>query len=292
MSDFNGWLVLDKPLRVTSRAAVDWAARWFPKKTALGHTGTLDPLATGVLVLAVGRATRLAEYVQRLDKVYESVFTLGATSTTDDSEGPITSTASVIDPGREVVESALATFRGEVQQLPPAFSAVKVNGRRAYKSARSGQLMTLPTKSVRIDAIELLEYEFPKLRVLVRCGKGTFIRSLARDLGLKLGSGGYVSQLRRLSVGSFTADDATEWGADSAELLPLDRGVGGLKWETISNHDVKRFRHGQTIVSPDHLTVDDEIACFDPTGRLVAAAKVLSNQRLHPVKVLWQWTED
>jgi tRNA pseudouridine55 synthase len=288
----NGWLVIDKPLRMTSRAAVDWASRWFPNKTPIGHTGTLDPLATGVLVLAIGRATRLAEYVQQLDKVYESTFTLGAISATDDSEGPITATANAIDPGRDVVAATLQQFVGTIQQPPPAFSAVKIAGRRAYLSARRGDVVAPAAKSVTVHAIRLLDYCYPHLRVEVRCGKGTYIRSLARDFGAALGCGAYVSQLRRTSVGSFTTADATPLDAIQPNMLPLDRGVGGLIWETISAADVKHFRKGQTISAAEHLAIDAVVACFDDTGRLVAVARVLPNHRLQPVKVLWQWTDD
>lgn len=292
MSEINGWLVLDKPLGITSRAAVDWSVRWFPKKTPLGHTGTLDPLATGILVLAVGRATRLAEYVQRCDKVYESVFTLGSTSATDDSEGPIVETTEATDPGRDRIESTLATFVGSINQVPPAFSAIKIGGKRAYKFARAGRPVAISTRTVRVDRITLLNYRYPRLHVRIRCGQGTFIRSLARDVGERLGCGAYVSELRRLSVGSFNADDVTPWNVESPILLPLDRGVGELKWETIPKPDVSRFRHGQTIIAPEQATPDDELACFDDTGRLVAVARVLPNSRLQPVKVMWRWTEE
>lgn len=292
MAETNGWIVLDKPLGVTSRAAVDWAARWFPPRTPLGHTGTLDPLATGVLVLGVGRATRLAEYVQQMDKVYESVFKLGATSVTDDSEGPIAPSENTSDPGRERIETALNCFLGVIDQTTPVYSAVKTAGKRAYVAARRGNTVEPKIKTVRIDAIEILDYEYPNLHVMVRCGKGTFIRSIARDLGQSLGCGSYVSELRRLAIGKFTLSDATPWDAESADLLPLDRGVSGLKWETISTADVRRFRCGQTIVAPDHYAAGEDIACFDDTGRFVAVAKVLDNQRLQPTKVLWQWTEE
>ncbi|MBX7104073.1 MAG: tRNA pseudouridine(55) synthase TruB [Gemmataceae bacterium] len=284
-----GWLVIDKPFGITSRAAVDDAAGWFPRKTPIGHTGTLDPRATGVLVLAIGRATRLAEYVQELGKVYTATFVLGATSATDDGEGPIVESAGAIDPGRAAVEAALAKFVGVTQQAPPAFSAVRVEGRRAYKSARAGTPVAPAPKPVRIDRIDLLRFDYPTLDVEVACGKGTYIRSLARDLGSALGVGGYVSVLRRTAVGGFTPADATPADAEQARLIPLERGITALPRITIIDPDVRRFRLGQTIAGPDQPP-GDRVACFDAAGRLVAIARPLENGRLQPDKVLWKWT--
>lgn len=285
-----GWLVIDKPLGMTSRAVVDRAMGWFPKRTALGHTGTLDPRATGVLVLAVGRATRLTEFVQDLSKTYTSTFRLGATSATDDGEGPIVDSDGAADPGRERVEDALRGFLGVTEQTPPAFSAARVAGRRAYAVARAGTPVLPNAKSVRIDRIDVVRYQFPLLDVEVTCGKGTYIRSLARDLGAVLGIGGYVSELRRTQVGPFTVADASSLDDVAPKLLPLERGLAGLPRLTIIDPDVKRFRLGQTIDGPQP-SPHDRVACYDRDGRLVAIARPLPNGRLQPDKVLWQWTE-
>src|SRR5438270_8450848 len=177
-SDWHGLLVLDKPLGETSRAAVDRAQRWFPRGTRLGHTGTLDPLATGVLVLCVGHATRLTEYVQAMGKTYVTDVTLGARSATDDAEGPVTPVPDARPPDRPAVEAAVAGFVGSIEQVPPAFSAAKVTGRRAYDLARQGAAVNLTARTVRIDGIDILEYAYPTLRLEVRCGKGTYIRSV------------------------------------------------------------------------------------------------------------------
>jgi tRNA pseudouridine55 synthase len=286
----HGWLVIDKPHGMTSRSAVDRAAKWFPPGTALGHTGTLDPLATGVLVLAVGRATRLAEYVQQLSKGYDAEFTLGATSATDDAEGPITPTANAANPGRLAVAEALESFLGVTDQVPPAYSAAKVAGRRSYQRARAGAAVLPKPKPVRIDRIDLLDYAIPTLRLRITCGKGTYVRSVARDLGARLGCGGYVAALRRTAVGSFTPAEATSLDADSPRLLPFERGVDALARVTIREPDVRRFRLGQTIVAPEPTTTGTELACFDRDGRLVAVARPLANGRLQPVKVLYDST--
>jgi tRNA pseudouridine55 synthase len=280
----DGWLVIDKPLGMTSRAAVDHAARWFPRRTTIGHAGTLDPLATGVLVIAVGKATRLIEYVQDMAKAYTATFTFGATSATDDNEGPIEVVTDASDPGRDVIEAALATFIGTIEQTPPAFSAAKIDGQRAYAKARRGTPELPHAKLVRIDRIDVLEYSYPTLRVEIGCGKGTYIRSLARDLGAKLGCGGYVSALRRDAVGDFTPLKATSLDDPMPRLMTLAHGVVSLPKITLSDTDVCRFQMGQGIAAPNGCAVGT-VACLDAGSRLVAIAVMLANQRLQPSKV-------
>jgi tRNA pseudouridine55 synthase len=213
---FHGLVVLDKPGGMTSRDAVDAALRWFPRGTRVGHTGTLDPLATGVLVLCVGSATRLTEYVQQMAKTYRTTVRLGARSDTDDADGTVTPVDVLHPPQREELENCLQTFLGEIEQVPPAFSAAKVTGRRAYDLARQGREVALEARRVRIDGIDVLRYEYPEADLEVRCGKGTYIRSLARDVGERLGCGGLVQVLRRTRVGPFQAADAVSLEADAA----------------------------------------------------------------------------
>src|SRR5262245_4373344 len=186
----NGLLVIDKPSGMTSRDVVNRVQKWFPRKTKIGHTGTLDPLATGVLVVCVGQATRLADYVQAMGKSYSSRFRLGATSTTDDADGDVTEAPSAKVATREEIEEALEAFVGNVEQVPPAVSALKVDGQRAHDLVRKGKDVQLAARTVRIDAIRVIAYEWPFLEVEVDCGKGTYIRSIARDLGAALGCGG------------------------------------------------------------------------------------------------------
>jgi tRNA pseudouridine55 synthase len=280
----NGLLVIDKPLGMTSRAAVDCVANWF-RDTRVGHTGTLDPAATGVLVMCLGSATRLAEYVQALDKVYHADVMLGARSTTDDTEGLITPEPSAQPVTRYEIDAVLPSFLGVIEQVPPAFSAAKVKGRRAYHLARRGKDVVIEPRQVRIDAIEILDFNHPILRIEVRCGKGTYIRSLARDLGERLGTGAYLSALRRMRVGSFRVEDAIapDDGADAAlaHLRPVHQAVAHLPRVVLPAPAAARFMNGQALPAE---RPEGEVAVFTDDGRLVAVGQV-RGQVLDPIKV-------
>jgi tRNA pseudouridine55 synthase len=207
---YNHFLVLDKPLGLSSAAALNRVKRSLPRGTKLGHAGTLDPLATGVLVCLVGKATKRSDAVMGMAKQYEGVVRLGATSDTDDAEGPITPTSMPWTvPDADGVRAVLRTFVGSISQMPPAFSALKIAGRRACDRVRDGQSVELKPRIIRIDAIELLAITGTDVRIRVDCGKGTYIRSLARDIGNGLGSGGYLAELRRTRVGAFDLARAT-----------------------------------------------------------------------------------
>ncbi len=225
-AEMNGLLVIDKPAGMTSRDVVNRVQLWFPRGTKVGHTGTLDPLATGVLVVCVGAATKFADVVQAMTKTYHSQFRLGATSDTDDADGTVTLVSNATPPTEEAMQAALAGFVGVVEQLPPAYSALKVAGKRAHDLARRGEAVELKPRLVRIDAVRLLGYEWPFLEVEVDCGKGTYIRSIARDLGATLGVGGLVATLRRTRVGPFTAEQGIGldigWQEAQTRLLPPD----------------------------------------------------------------------
>jgi tRNA pseudouridine55 synthase len=251
----DGLLVLDKPGGVTSRGAVDQASRWFPRGTRIGHTGTLDPLATGVLVLCLGAATRLAEYVQRMAKTYRACFRFGARSDTDDADVAVVLVESAPIPDEEAVESVLASFVGGMEQTPPAFSAAKVAGRRAYDLARRGQEVELRPRTVRVYGIDILEYEHPWLHLEIRCGKGTYIRSLARDLGERLGCGALVQTLRRTQVGPFAAEDAVPLNADAAtartRLRPVEEAVAELPHLVLCDEEIRRLCQGQPVLRTD-----------------------------------------
>ncbi len=270
----NGLLVIDKPGGMTSRDVVNRVQKWFPRKTRIGHTGTLDPLATGVLVVCIGAATRLADYVQAMGKSYASRFRLGATSSTDDADGAVCERVTLVPPSREQIERALAKFNGIIEQLPPAFSAVKVDGQRAHKLARQGDEVNLTARPVRIDAIRVNAYEWPWLDVEIDCGKGTYIRSIARDLGEKLGCGGFVQTLRRTRIGPFTAEQGHSLQTDrsAVNLLPMSLALSGMPSVPFTRDEVKRFRMGQAIVPEkgDHcLTQNAEAAVLDENGELI-----------------------
>jgi tRNA pseudouridine55 synthase len=276
---FHGLLVLDKPGGLTSREAVDRAQHWFPRGTRVGHTGTLDPLATGVLVLCVGAATRLTEYVQAMPKTYRARILLGARSDTDDADGQVTPTAVGRPPDRDAVERALTTFVGALDQVPPAYSAAKVTGRRAYDLARRGEEVALTPRRVHVYGIDVVAYDYPRLEVEVRCGKGTYIRSLARDLGERLGCGGLVEVLRRTRVGPFDAAAAVPLDAAApaarAALLPLSAAVSELPRVTLGAAEATALRCGQAVPleGGEPATDGTEIAAFDTAGALVAVAR-------------------
>ena len=177
------------------------------KRFKVGHAGTLDPLATGVLLLCTGKATKRIEELQKNTKEYEAEITLGATTPSYDMEHPVNETFPYEHITREMVEDTLKQFIGDIAQRPPLFSACKVDGKRAYDLARKGSDIQLEPKQIRIDNIELLEYELPKIRIRVTCGKGTYIRSLARDIGEALQSGGYLSELTRTRIGEYRIEN-------------------------------------------------------------------------------------
>ena len=227
-SAMSGLLVVDKPLGWSSMDVVRKVrdAAGFVKT---GHGGTLDPLATGVVICCIGSATKAVEALMGMPKVYDTRIDLSAFTKTDDAEAEREEVEVATPPTEAEVRAALETFVGEIQQVPPLYSAVHVDGKRAYKLARKGEDVQLEARTVRIDAIELLEYDFPHLRILVRCGKGVYVRSLARDLGKALGTGGYLSGLRRTAVGPYTVEQAV--GADRLlqpigqfDLLDAPRG--------------------------------------------------------------------
>ena len=270
----NGLLVIDKPGGMTSRDAVNRVQRWFPRKTKIGHTGTLDPLATGVLVVCIGAATRLADYVQAMGKSYASRFRLGATSTTDDVDGEVKETPNAPVPTREEIDAALTQFVGSVEQVPPAVSALKLDGVRAHELVRRGLGPKLNARVVVIRAIRVIGYEWPWLDVEVDCGKGTYIRSIARDLGDVLGCGGLVQTLRRTKVGPFTAEQGIGLDVDpaSVKLRPMSEAVVGLPQLTLEPDVVRRLQNGQVVryQLPHPLgNPTQPIAVFQPGGEFV-----------------------
>jgi tRNA pseudouridine55 synthase len=206
---FTGVINLDKPAGISSARAVDVVKRLLPRGTKIGHAGTLDPFATGVLLLLVGKATKACEALMDQPKQYEATVKFGATTATDDPESPETSwPGAVTSPTRDQITAAVARFVGEILQRPPAFSAMKVAGRRAYDLARKGADVRLEARPVRVYRIDVLDYTWPLLRLRIDCGRGTYIRAIARDLGEALNVGGYLTELRRTKVGRFTIDTA------------------------------------------------------------------------------------
>ncbi len=282
-----GLLNLNKPTGVTSRDVVDRVSRPL-RKVKVGHAGTLDPLASGVLVVCVGAATRLIEYVQRMPKTYRATIRLGATSDTLDADGRVVETIDPRVPLRSDVESALMTQIGTIEQMPPQFSALKVAGKRAYDLAREGETVALAARPVEVYRIELLRYAWPLLEVEVDCGSGTYIHSIARDVGEILGCGGLIEVLTRTRIGPFRLYDAIDPESLSREtipglLRPAADAVAGLPRVVIDAEDVARIVRGQGIVGLGA----GEVALIGPGGDLVAVAEAdPEGGRLLPKRVL------
>ncbi len=209
---------LSEEVGTVSVKGKDGVVREKRKKVKVGHTGTLDPFATGLLVLLIGKGTKRANEFLKLDKEYIATVRLGATSTTGDPEGEVTVVRDVRVPSRADVERAVEKFVGETEQRVPSYSAVKINGERAYKLARAGKEVEMPVRKVRIDEIEILDYKWPDLTIRCQVSSGTYIRALGEDIGKELGVGGYLTALRRTQVGEWRIEEAKrleELGIDS-----------------------------------------------------------------------------
>ena len=271
----HGLLNVNKPPGMTSREVVDRVQR-LARPAKVGHAGTLDPLASGVLVVSVGSATRLIEYVQRMPKHYTATFLLGRRSPTDDVEGEVTELADPPVPSWDEIVRAAESLTGAIQQRPPLFSALKVAGRRAYDLAREGRQVDLAPRPVTVYRFELLGYDYPELRVRIECGSGTYVRALGRDLAHSLGTAAVMSALVRTAIGDFRLEEAVELqqltGRDWAGYLrpPLD-AIGSMVRIELSVDEITRIRSGQAISAPAATgTPTEEIAAVDAAGRLIA----------------------
>ena len=201
----SGWVILDKPVGMGSTPCVG-KLRWLYKAAKAGHAGTLDPLASGMLPIALGEATRTVPYVMDGEKTYRFTVSWGSATNTDDLEGEVTETSDK-RPNEQAVLDILDNYTGEIQQIPPKFSAVKINGERAYKLARDGEEVEIAARTVSIHELNLVEHTGDTSTFEVLCGKGTYVRSLARDMGRELGCFGHISVLRRTTVGPFSEED-------------------------------------------------------------------------------------
>lgn len=212
LEQFDQIILADKPAGISSFGVVARVRRQLSeqagRKIKVGHTGTLDPFATGLMILLSGTFTRRAGEFSKLDKVYEATIRLGAISSTGDPEGEITEQLVQDIPSVQQVKQTIKTFLGKITQTPPVFSAIKINGQRAYKLARAGQAVEMPSREVEIYSIELLSYEYPHIKIRAHVSSGTYIRTLAQDIGDLLGTGAYVTELRRVKVGQYDIKDA------------------------------------------------------------------------------------
>ncbi len=250
--DISGWLVVDKPAGVTSTSVVG-KVRWALDAKKAGHAGTLDPEATGVLAIALGEATKTVPYITDALKAYTFTVTLGTATNTDDAEGEVIATA-VDRPTDEAIKEALLPFIGDIMQVPPQFSAVKVDGQRAYKKARDGEEMDLAARPLWVEELLLVDRPSPDHVVLeMTCGKGGYVRSIARDLGAALGCYGHVQTLRRIWSGPFDVEDGIALDQVEAlartpeldaHLLPLETGLTDLPEVTCPAESIAKLRNG------------------------------------------------
>jgi len=281
--DVNGWLVLDKPIGLTSTEALGAVKRLFKPEKA-GHAGTLDPLASGLLPIAFGEATKTVPYVVDGRKVYRFVVRWGQETATDDAEGEIVATSD-LRPARADIEALLAQFIGEIQQVPPRYSAIKVGGERAYDLARDGEVVELNARTISIFDLKLVEMASDDESVFeAECGKGTYVRALARDMGRELGARGHVSSLRRLSVGPFGEADMITLEAlrEIAEaedgeavldthLRSVETAFYALPSVTVDGGDAGRLRRGQAVVLRGR-----DAPVFEGEAYAVAAGKLVA----------------
>ena len=306
MTQAGGILNVNKPRGPTSFDIVRLVRKGTGVKKA-GHAGTLDPMASGVLLILLGQAVRISEYLMDLPKTYRATLRFGFATDTYDAEGTPTGAEHAVEVTHDQVESALEAFVGEIEQTPPAYSAVKVEGQPAYRLARKGVAVALRPRRARVYAIRLLHFEPSTVEIEVECAKGTYIRSLAHDLGVALECGGHLAALERTRVGAFSVDSgvslpelerAFEAGEWRELLLPLDCGLTDLPGITLHIEDEKDIRHGQAVrIDDDRLTgaaVEDgrlhrayaedgglvAIVAYEASTRFWRPRKVFDSQRI------------
>ena len=272
----NGILLVDKPAGWTSNDVVQ-KLRGLLRERRIGHAGTLDPMATGLLTVFVGRATRAVEFAEADAKRYRAALRFGLTTDTQDITGTVLQQTES-DVTREALEQALKGFRGEIRQIPPMYSAVKVNGERLYKLARRGETVERAARTVTIELLDLLEREGEDWILDIRCSKGTYIRTLCQDIGDALGCGGCMAALRRLEAGAFTVEEAhsleeiaqaASEGRAETLLLPVDTLFRGVAAETVGAAAEKKIRNGNTFRTS---LPDGTLRLYSETGEFLALA--------------------
>ncbi|WP_236233180.1 tRNA pseudouridine(55) synthase TruB [Pseudomonas tohonis] len=291
----SGILILDKPRGMSSNQALQ-KVRWLLNAEKAGHTGSLDPLATGVLPLCFGEATKFSQYLLDADKGYETLAQLGITTTTGDAEGEVLERREVTV-GRADIEARLAGFRGEIKQIPPMYSALKKDGQPLYKLARAGEAVEREARSVTIARLELLAFESAQARLAVACSKGTYIRTLVEDLGQVLGCGAHVAELRRTQAGPFSLAQAitleelekahAEGGNEALDrfLLPEDSGLEHWPLIQLSEHSAYYWLHGQPVRAPEAPKFG-MLRVQDHNGRFIGIGEVSDDGRVAPRRLI------
>lgn len=261
----HGWVALDKPLGLTSTQAIG-KVRWLLGAGKAGHAGTLDPLASGILPIALGEGTKTVPYMVDADKAYDFTVTWGQNTDSLDAEGDVTETSDV-RPSHDAIEAVLPEFIGDIEQIPPKYSAIKIDGRRAYDLMRTGEDIALKARSVRVHSLEIYDICDGSVSLRLSCGKGTYVRAIARDLAERLGTCGHVTYLRRTRVGPFSEDtsfslDALEKlhyeGGVSTALLPVETALDDIPVLAATAEQVRELKHGRAIaLSETHLPSEE-----------------------------------
>ena len=293
--DVHGVLLLDKPAGVTSNQVLQHVKRLYRARKA-GHTGSLDKLASGLLPLCLGEATKLSGYLLEADKVYEATCALGATTTTGDAAGEITTTNPVPDISRSELERVLARFQGEIQQTPPMFSALKHAGQRLYKLAYAGITVERKPRTVTIYELTHERYSGDELKIRICCSKGTYIRTLAEDIGQELGCGAHLRTLRRVGTGPFTAaqmvtitelEQLAQIGTDAldAQLVPMDDVLRNIPAVHLNESMAFYMRQGQAITVP-RAPVQGLVRLYDQKDMFLGVGTILDDGRVGPKRLL------
>jgi tRNA pseudouridine55 synthase len=282
-----GILNIQKPTGMTSRDVVN-RIQPMVRPYKVGHAGTLDPLAEGVLVVCVGMATRLVRYIQQMPKRYHAIFELGCTSDTDDIDGDVKQLDNAPIPSLEQVAERIKPLVGSIQQRPPIYSAIRIQGQRAYKLARAGKQFELQPRAVSVYGIEIISYEYPQLVLDVSCGSGTYIRALGRDLAGSLDTSAVMTTLTRTTIGDFELIDSLELGgldADAMEtqLLPLVRGVTELEKVELSADEIVQIHHGMRIDNRFRIQAQEFAGC-DAEGQLMSILTQCEADRIKPLR--------
>lgn len=291
----DGIILLDKPRGFSSNAALQ-KVRWLLNAEKAGHTGSLDPLATGVLPLCFGEATKFSQYLLDADKGYETLMQLGVTTNTADAEGEVIERRPVTV-GRADIEAVLPDFRGEISQIPPMYSALKRDGQPLYKLARAGEVVEREPRSVTISRLELLSCEGDQVRLAVDCSKGTYIRTLVEDIGRELGCGAHVAELRRTKAGPFNLQRTVtleelervhaEGGNEAVDqfLLPVDSGLQDWPLLQFSEHSSFYWLQGQPVRASDAPKFGN-VRVQDHTGRFIGIGEVTDDGRIAPRRLI------
>lgn len=290
-----GILLLDKPLGITSNKALQEVKHIFKAQKA-GHTGSLDPLADGLLPICFGAATKVSAFLLDADKRYQVRIKLGVTTTTADAEGEMLETRPVDGISESDIQNVLTEFAGEIEQIPPMYSALKHNGERLYKLARDGIEVEREPRQVTIHQITMRGYSEPEFELDVHCSKGTYIRTLAEDIGNKLGCGAHVTALRRTGVGPYGADNLVDmeqirqlaaegFSALDGLLLPVDSALAGWPEVKLSPDATFYLQQGQPVLVPNAPT-DGMVRIYDANGAFMGAGEILDDGRVAPRRMM------